>query len=96
MKNIMKKVIDNEVADIFEVRTTKHDIVNIELIENAKIKHKKTNIEYINSTFLKLINRKGEIRVLDLISHIDITNMLDELELVYSKKTKIKPIFNEC
>lgn len=94
MKNFMKKIANNEEMDIFEVATTKYDIMEIILIENATIKDRKTEQEYIgNSTFLKIKNRKGDIRVLDLISHIDITNMLDKLELLYNKKTKEKPIF---
>ena len=92
----MKKIIDNEVADVFEIKTTKEDIIDITLIENAKILHKETKKEYFNDTFLRIINRKGETRLLDLISHIDITNLMNELELVYNKKTKEKPIFCEC
>ena len=96
MKNIMKKVADNKVADVFEIKVSNEDIIDITLIENAKILHKETNKEYFNGTFLKIVNRKGDTRVLDLISHIDITNMLEELEIIYNKKTKEKPIFCGC
>lgn len=89
----MKKVIDNENVDIFEVKTDKKDIMKIVLIENATIKDKKGNREYMNSTFLKITNRKGDTRVLDLCSNLDITNLLKDLEIVYSKKTTETDMF---
>ena len=89
----MKKVIDNENVDIFEVKTDKKDIMKIVLIENATIKDKKGNREYMNSTFLKITNRKGDTRVLDLCSNLDITNLLKDLEIVYNKKTTETDMF---
>lgn len=89
----MINIMSNEDFDIFEVEKDINDIVDITLVEKATIRHKKTNGEYFNGTFLKITNRKGETRVLDLIAHIDITNMLEELDILYSKKTKEKPIF---
>lgn len=89
----MKIVENNENIDIIEQKIDKKDIVSIVLIENATIKDKKTNIEYFNGTFLKITNRKGNIRVLDLKQNIDITNMLKRLEVVYSKKTTENVLF---
>lgn len=92
----MKKVANNEKVDIIEAKIDKKDIVSIILIENATIKDKKTGQEYMNSTFLKITNRKGNIRVLDLKQNIDITNMLKRLEIVYSKKTTETDMFTGC
>lgn len=89
----MINIINNEDFDIFEVEKDINDIVDITLVEKATIKHKETDREYFNGTFLKITNRKGETRILDLIAHIDITNMLDKLDILYNKKTKEKPIF---
>lgn len=89
----MKMVANNEKFDIIECKQDKKDIIMVVLIENATIKDKKTNEEYTNSTFLKITNRKGETRVLDLISHIDITN-IKGLEIVYNEKTTEKIVFN--
>lgn len=89
----MKKVANNENIDIIEAKIDKKDIVSIILIENAAIKDKKTNVEYANSTFLKITNRKGNTRVLDLKQNIDITNMLTRLEVVCSKKTTENVLF---
>lgn len=93
MKNTMKQLVNNGVVDIFEFNNSKKDIVEIILIENAKIMNKKTKDKYFNSTFLKITNRKGEFRILDLMSSLDITNIFENFELSYSKKTKEKPIF---
>lgn len=92
----MKIVENNENIDIIEQKIDKKDIVSIVLIENAAIKDKKTNIEYANSTFLKITNRKGDTRVLDLMSAIDITNMLKRLEIIYNKKTTETDMFTSC
>lgn len=89
----MKKVLDNEKIDIFEYKTSKLDIVEIILLENVKIKDKKTKKEYFNDTFLLITNRKGETRILDLISNIDITDIFKNFEIVFNKKSKQKPIF---
>lgn len=89
----MKKVLDNEMLDIFEYNTSKKDIIEIILIEKARIVDKNTNKEYFNDTFLKITNRKGETRVLDLVAHIDITEIFDNFEIICTKKTKEKPIF---
>ncbi len=89
----MKIVANNEKVDIIEAKIDKKDIVSIILIENAMIKDKKTNIEYFNGSFLKITNRKGQSRVLDLKQNIDITNMLKRLEIVYSKKTTENALF---
>lgn len=89
----MKIVENNENIDIIEAKIDKKDIVSIILIENAAIKDTKTNIEYFNGTFLKITNRKGNIRVLDLKQNIDITNMLKRLEVVCSKKTTENVLF---
>ena len=89
----MKIVASNEKIDIISGNIDKKDIVSIILIENATIKDKKTNIEYFNGSFLKITNRKGNIRVLDLKQNIDITNMLKRLEVVYSKKTTENVLF---
>lgn len=89
----MKKVLNNNKVDIFELNTDKNDIMEIILVENAKIMCKEDNKEYSNSHFLKITNRKGDTRVLDLVANIDITNVFDKLEILYSKKTKEKPIF---
>lgn len=92
----MKIVENNENIDIIEAKIDKKDIVSIILIENAAIKDKKTNIEYFNGTFLKITNRKGDIRVLDLKQNIDITNMLKRLEIIYNKKTTETDMFTSC
>jgi len=89
----MKIVENNENIDIIEAKIDKKDIVSIILIENAAIKDTKTGQEYFNGIFLKITNRKGNIRVLDLKQNIDITNMLKRLEVVYSKKTTEKVLF---
>lgn len=89
----MKIVENNENIDIIEAKIDKKDIVSIILIENATIKDTKTGQEYFNGTFLKITNRKGDIRVLDLKQNIDITNMLKRLEVVYSKKTTENALF---
>lgn len=89
----MKIVENNENIDIIEAKIDKKDIVSIILIENATIKDTKTGQEYFNGTFLKITNRKGNIRVLDLKQNIDITNMLKRLEVVYSKKTTENVLF---
>lgn len=89
----MKKIGSNEVADLFETKASKKDIVKIDLIENATIKFKKTNEEYMNGAFLRITDRKGNIRVLDLKASIDITNMLKDLEIVYNKKTTETDMF---
>lgn len=89
----MKIVANNEKIDIIEQKIDKKDIVSIVLIENATIKDKKTGQEYFNGTFLKITNRKGNIRVLDLKQNIDITNMLKRLEVVYGKKTTENVLF---
>ena len=91
--SIMKKVLDNEQCDIFEFNSSKHDIVEIVLIEKAKIKDIKTEKEYFNDTFLLITNRKGVTRILDLKSHIDITNLFKNFEIIVGAKTKEKPIF---
>ena len=92
----MKIVENNEKIDIIEQKIDKKDIVSIILIENAAIKDKKTGQKYFNGTFLKIKNRKGNIRVLDLKQNIDITNMLKRLEIVYSKKTTENVLFSAC
>ena len=92
----MKIVENNEKIDIIEQKIDKKDIVSIILIENAAIKDKKTGQEYMNSTFLKITNRKGDTRVLDLVSAIDITNMLKRLEIIYNKKTTETDMFTSC
>lgn len=92
----MKKVANNEKVDIIEAKKDKKDIVSIVLIENAAIKDTKTGQEYMNSTFLKITNRKGDIRVLDLVSALDITNMLKRLEIIYNKKTTETDMFTSC
>lgn len=92
----MKIVENNENIDIIEAKIDKKDIVSIVLIENATIKDKKTGQEYMNSAFLKITNRKGDTRVLDLVSALDITNMLKRLEIVYSKKTTETDMFTSC
>lgn len=92
----MKKVIDNEKYDIFEIKNDRNDIIEIILIENATIVNKINEKEYFNGTFLKITNRKGNVRILDLISHIDITNALKDLKIKYSKNTQEKPIFCGC
>jgi hypothetical protein len=92
----MKIVENNEKIDIIEQKIDKKDIVSIILIENATIKDKKTGQEYMNSTFLKITNRKGDTRVLDLVSAIDITNMLKRLEIIYNKKTTETDMFTSC
>ena len=89
----MKKVLDNEKVDIFEYNTSKNDIVEIILLENVKMKDRKTEREYFNDTFLLITNRKGVTRVLDLVSHIDITDIFKNFEIVLNKKSKKKPIF---
>jgi len=89
----MKIVENNENIDIIEAKIDKKDIVSIVLIESAAIKDTKTGQEYFNGTFLKITNRKGNIRVLDLKQNIDITNMLKRLEVVYSKKTTENVLF---
>ena len=89
----MKIVENNENIDIIEAKIDKKDIVSIVLIENATIKDTKTGQKYFNGTFLKITNRKGDIRVLDLKQNIDITNMLKRLEVVYSKKTTENVLF---
>ena len=89
----MKKIISNEKIDVIEYKTDKKDIMNITLIEKAIIKDKKEDTKYLNSTFLKITDRKGNARVLDLINGIDITNMLKELEIVYNNKTTETTMF---
>lgn len=89
----MKKVLDNKEMDIFEYKTSKYDIVEIILLENVKMKDIKTEREYFNDTFLLITNRKGVTRVLDLKSHIDITDIFKNFEIVFDKKSKQKPIF---
>ena len=89
----MKKIIDNKEADIFELKAKKDDIIEIILIENAKIVDKKTQKEYFNSNFMLIRNRKNVFRILDLDSNIDITNIFKRFELVYSKKTTEKVVF---
>lgn len=93
MKNIMKKVVNNDLVDIFEFNATNKDIVNITLIEKARIVHKDTQKEYLNGTFLQITNRKGDTRILDLVAHADITEIFKNFEIQETKKTKIKPIF---
>ena len=93
--NNMKLVKETDNSDIYRVKTTKKDIIDITLVENAKIRHLGADKEYINGSFLVITNRKGDTRVLDLMSNIDITNMLGELEIIYDKATK-KTIFQEC
>lgn len=92
----MKKIIDNNDFDIFEINSDKNDIINITLIEKATIVNKENGKEYSNGMFLKITNRKGDTRVLDLIANIDITNVINNLEIKYNKKTKEKPIFCGC
>lgn len=89
----MKKIMENKEMDVFEAKASKQDIERIILIEHAKIRNKKTKKEYFNSRFLKIINRKRDIRILDLDAGSDITNMLNELELVYDKNTRETDIF---
>ena len=91
----MKIVENNEKADIIEAKIDKKDIISIILIENATIKDKKTGQEYFNGTFLKITNRKGETRTLDLMSAIDITN-IKGLEIVHNKKTSETDMFKGC
>ena len=95
MKNTMKKVIDNDKIDIFEFNSSKKDIINIILLENVKLRDIKTKKEYFNDTFLLITNRKGETRTLDLKAHIDITDIFNNFEVVFNKKSKKKPIFIE-
>ena len=47
----------------------------------------------MNGAFLRITDRKGNIRVLDLKASIDITNMLKDLEIVYNKKTTETDMF---
>ena len=89
----MKKVIDNKEVDVFEVKTDKKDIMEIILIENAKIVDTKTQKEYFNSNFMIIRNRKNVMRILDLDSNIDITNIFKRFELVYNKKTTESVVF---
>lgn len=91
----MKKVANNEKFDIIECKQGKKDIVCITLVENATIRNKKTKEEYINGTFMKIIDRKCRTRILDLISGIDITN-IKGLEIKYNDKTTEKTIFMGC
>lgn len=91
----MKIVENNENIDIIEAKKSKKDIVCITLIENATIKDTKTGQEYLNGSFLKITNRKGNTRILDLISNIDITN-IKGLEIVHNKKTTETDMFTGC
>lgn len=93
MKNKIKKVLSSEELDIIEFNQSKKDIVEIMLLENVSIIDKETKQEYIKSNFLSITNRKGERRILDLLQHIDITEMFCNFELLNNKKSKIKPIF---
>ena len=92
----MKIVENNENIDIIEAKIDKKDIVSIILIENATINDTNTDQEYFNGTFLKITNRKGNTRVLDLKQNIDITNMLKRLEIIYNKKTTETDMFTSC
>lgn len=89
----MKRVLNNDVMEIIEYKQDKKDIVNIVLMENAVIKDNKDDNKALKSTFLKITDRKGNTRVLDLINGIDITNMLKELEIISIKKTKETTMF---
>lgn len=89
----MKRIVNNDVMEIIECKTDKNDITNIVLVENAVIKDTKDDNKALKSTFLKITNRKGETRVLDLVNGIDITNMLKELEIINIKKTRETDMF---
>jgi hypothetical protein len=91
----MKKIVSNEKVDIIEYKQDKKDIVKISLYKNAMIKDTTDDTKYLNSDFLKITDRKGNTRVLDLTNGLDITNMLgkNKLELRIVDKTTIKPLF---
>ena len=78
---------------MIKVKTDKKDIMEIILIENAKIVDTKTQKEYFNSNFMIIRNRKNVMRILDLDSNIDITNIFKRFELVYNKKTTESVVF---
>ncbi len=91
----MKKIVSNEKVDIIEYKQDKKDIIKISLYKNAMIKDTTDDTKYLNSDFLKITDRKGNTRVLDLTNGLDITNMLgkNKLELRIVDKTTIKPLF---
>lgn len=91
----MKKIVSNEKVDIIEYKQDKKDIIKISLYKNAMIKDTTDDTKYLNSDFLKITDRKGNTRVLDLTNGLDITNMIgkNKLEFRIVDKTTITPLF---
>lgn len=89
----MKKLFSDNTMDVIEFKNGKKDIMEIKMINNAKLRNKKTKELYFNDNFIMITNRKGDIRLIDLFFKLDITNILNKYELVCDKKTTEEVIF---
>lgn len=80
----MKKVFSNKEVDMLEINNSKKDIIRVSIVKKATIKNEKTDETYFNSNFMLIMNRKGDVRVLDLKQGVDITSIFKkEFKLVY-------------
>lgn len=72
----------------------KEDIIKIELIKNVRIKNTHNNFIFPIQNIMKVYFRNNKIRVLDLFSCKDITD-IDYFEVVNGISTKTKILFEE-
>ena len=72
----------------------KEDIIKIELIKNVRIKNTHNNFIFPSQNIMKVYFRNNKIRILDLFSCKDITD-IDYFEVVNGISTKTKILFEE-
>lgn len=72
----------------------KEDIIKIELIKDVRIKNTHNNFIFPKQNIMKVYFRNNKIRVLDLFSCKDITDV-DYFEIVKEISSKTKVIYEE-
>ena len=72
----------------------KDDIIKIELIKDVRIKNTHNNFIFPKQNIMKVYFRNNKIRVLDLFSCKDITDV-DYFEIVKEISSKTKVIYEE-
>lgn len=70
----------------------RNDIIKVELVKNVRIRNLHNDFLFPKQNVMKIYFTNGEIRILDLFSQMDITNV-DYFRAEETKNTKIKVLF---
>lgn len=70
----------------------KEDIIKIELLRDARVQNLHNGFIFPKQYIMKIYYRNNNVRILDLFSQRDITN-IDYFKIIEGTKTKV--IFNE-